>query len=100
MPEIGEVIAKSLETEAVKNLLTPVTRELGLLGGDLGSTPSFARGPAHRVTRSSIVDSRAIESGNGPFQPAQLFPQTVQNLRAVHRELLLNSRERLPGSLW
>ena len=38
---IGTAIVKSLETEPVKNLLGPITEQLGLIGGDLGSLVRF-----------------------------------------------------------
>jgi hypothetical protein len=37
----GDLIVKGLETEPVKNLLGPVTKELGLIGDDLASIVRF-----------------------------------------------------------
>ena len=37
----GDLVIKSLETEPVKNLLGPVTKELGLIGDDIGSILRF-----------------------------------------------------------
>jgi hypothetical protein len=37
----GDFLVKSLETEPVKNLLGPITKELGLVGQDIGSVLRF-----------------------------------------------------------
>lgn len=61
----ADLVVKSLETEPVKNLLSPITKQLGLIGGELGDILRFY------VSRNlqQVFTKWAEHRNNNPLPP-------------------------------